>query len=240
MLLLSGFVAMSGAGALPQLLGLPTRIILAYTIPMSPTADFGMPLAGTGFTAPAAWLNRLQWEALGAGVSRRLHNPRAQQIVDEAVADAATAGSCKHSISPCDSSCSSAGSSSPTSTFSDGATRRIVLGRNLIPSPATTIYIYSSALLPKPADWPAQSHVVGPLLLRRCQAPESGAAGAGVGLPAALQDYLDAATRAQLPVVYIGLGSMLGTVFEADEVPASCACPRCTAAAACCLLLVAC
>jgi sterol 3beta-glucosyltransferase len=91
---------------------------------------------------------------------------------------------------------------------------RIRLGRSLTPGPAPSLYIYSPALLPKPADWPADSHVVGPLLLRRQQAPQTN----GVGLPADLQAYLDAATRAHLPVVYIGLGSMLGTVFEPGEV----------------------
>ena len=47
-----------------------------------------------------------------------------------------------------------------------------------------------------------------------------------------VQAYLDAAARAQLPVVYIGLGSMLGTVFEAAEVRRWAAGPSAAAAAA--------
>ncbi len=113
------FVAMSGAAALPEILGLPTRVAMvrlagklqllvspidskdlecsgcttlsmpcramcmqvikrlhsssrsgsppcpqpkpqAHTIPMHATGEFGMPLAGTGFSAPTAWLNRTQ------------------------------------------------------------------------------------------------------------------------------------------------------------------------------------
>jgi hypothetical protein len=219
-LLLSGFVAMSGAGALPQLLGLRTRLALAYTIPMAPTAEFGMPLAGMGFTAPAAWLNRLQWEALRAAVSLPLHKQRAQGIVDAAAAAAQAEAEGSRSSSPCASQAGS-GCPSPVSTLGSCASPRIQLGSQLTPGPVPTLYIYSPALLPKPADWPASSHVVGPLLLRRGQAAAGGQPGSGAaaaGLPLDLQAYLDAAARAQLPVVYIGLGSMLGTVFEGEEV----------------------
>lgn len=59
-LLLTSFVAMSGAAALPDILGLPTRVVLAHTIPLHPTGEFGMPLAGEdwrlGFTVPA-WMD---------------------------------------------------------------------------------------------------------------------------------------------------------------------------------------
>lgn len=41
---------------------------------------------------------------------------------------------------------------------------------------------------------------------------------AAVGLPAHLQAFLDEAFRLQQPVVYVGLGSMLGTAFEPDQV----------------------
>lgn len=48
--------------------------------------------------------------------------------------------------------------------------------------------------------------------------PHPAAPEAPVGLPPDLQRYLDAALRRQLPVVYIGLGSMLATVFEQEQV----------------------
>ena len=308
-LLLTSFVSLSGAAALPALLGLPTRVVLAHTIPMQLTGAFGVPLAGTGFTAPAAWLNRLQWQGLEAAVGQALHLPRAQQLVDRAAAEMdaaeaaaeaeAEAGGRHHDA------CSTAGGS---------RSHCLKLHGPLTLGPVPTLYIYSAALLPKPADWPENCVVVGPLLLRRqalaqqaqraaaaevpapgqqiaaeplptlhlqlprlrkCSSsgtstsssssngsdaatpspgtpmPQAEAAQAlreaqeerqqdrpgraasapaiagvalpaaasaeCVGLPAALQDYLDAAGRWQRPVVYIGLGSMLGTVFEPAE-----------------------
>ena len=281
---------------------------------MQLTGAFGVPLAGTGFTAPAAWLNRLQWQGLEAAVGQTLHLPRAQQLVDRAAAEMdaadgaaeaeAEAGGRHHDEH------SVAGSSSRTHCLK--------LQGPLTLGPVPTLYIYSAALLPKPADWPENCHVVGPLLLRRqalaqqaattassaapshvivaqmpptmplqwqrvrkcssggasisssssktsnsagsdaampspgtpmpqaeaaqvfCKAREeqqqglpglaatapgaanvaalpAAAAAECVGLPAALQDYLSAAARWQRPVVYIGLGSMLGTVFEPAE-----------------------
>lgn len=41
----------------------------AHTIPMHATGAFGMPLAGTGFSAPTAWLNRTQVGGDGCGSS---------------------------------------------------------------------------------------------------------------------------------------------------------------------------
>lgn len=41
-LLLTSFVQMSGAAAIPRLLGLRTRTVVAHCIPMRPTAEFSV------------------------------------------------------------------------------------------------------------------------------------------------------------------------------------------------------
>ena len=265
-LLLTSFVALSGAAALPEILGLPTRVVMAHTIPMHPTGEFGVPLAGTGFSAPAAWLNRLQWRSLDVAVARTLHLPRAQAIVDGALGSGS--GGC--AAPPCaaqpalPAAAGGVAAEACSAAAADlDATRALLVSRtrlghrdsNLAAAAVPTLYIWSPALLPKPGDWPPNCLVVGPLLLRRPQpapaTPRRGSSGSGdssgeaadpltsrqqgtadavapapaaapaelpVGLPAGLQEYLDGAARRQLPVVYIGLGSMLATVFEAEEV----------------------
>lgn len=50
---------------------------------------------------------------------------------------------------------------------------RTRLKRGLAAAPVPTLYIWSSALLPKPEDWPQHVHVVGPLLLRRQLLPQA-------------------------------------------------------------------
>jgi len=65
-------------------------------------------------------------------------------------------------------------------------------------------YIYSNALLPKPSDWMANEHVTGFLDLP----PET------YTPPAELQAFLD---NDILPLVYVGLGSMLGVLYDTPE-----------------------
>ncbi|KAI9164362.1 hypothetical protein H9P43_008201 [Blastocladiella emersonii ATCC 22665] len=66
------------------------------------------------------------------------------------------------------------------------------------------VHIYSAALLLKPDDWPANHHVAGFLAYQ----PPAGRA--------ALPDDIDAFVKrdSDLPLVYIGLGSMLGVAFD--------------------------
>jgi sterol 3beta-glucosyltransferase len=67
---------------------------------------------------------------------------------------------------------------------------------------APALFAFSPALLPKPADWPGNHHVVGQFL------PRSGPAAAPKPLPASLQAYLDACRRDSHHVIYIGFGSL--------------------------------
>lgn len=156
--------------------------------PLVPPGEFGMPLAGTGFSAPSAWLNRLQWRSLDLAVARTLHLPRAQSIVDQAVAAAAATAAAGGQ----GSSSSGRGSISAEVAVAAAAdmeaahallVSRTRLQRGLAPAPVPTLYIWSPALLPKPADWPANTHVVGPLLLRRQQQPQPQPAAAAPAPP---------------------------------------------------------
>ena len=69
-------------------------------------------------------------------------------------------------------------------------------------------------LLPKPADWTAQEHVVGPLFdhLDLNSTEEDNQ------LPEQLKTYIESAKNDHLPVVYIGIGSMLGTLFDEAQI----------------------
>lgn len=143
-----------------------------------------MPLAGTGFSAPSAFLNRLQWRSLDALVAKTLHLPRAQSIVDAAVAKAALACAAEndgHTGSGSGSGSVHAEVAVAAATDMEAAHALLVsrtrLAHGLAPAPVPTLYIWSPSLLPRPADWPPNCHVVGPLLLRRQpQAPPPPAA----------------------------------------------------------------
>ena len=97
------------------------------------------------------------------------------------------------------------------------------------------IYAYSAALCPKPADWPAYTHVVGALNFESAylQARQAAAAADSSTVPIhggapkfapsePLAALLAAAasTPAATPLVYIGFGSMLDVVFTAAEATA--------------------
>jgi sterol 3beta-glucosyltransferase len=64
-------------------------------------------------------------------------------------------------------------------------------------------YVYSNALLPKPADWMANEYVTGFLDLPAEEYTP----------PPALQAFVNGG----LPLVYVGLGSMLGVLFDTPE-----------------------
>ena len=48
-LLLTSFPAMSGAAVLPHLLGLPTRVVTAHTVPMATTREFAVSLSSWAY-----------------------------------------------------------------------------------------------------------------------------------------------------------------------------------------------
>ncbi|KAJ3030403.1 UNVERIFIED_CONTAM: hypothetical protein HDU68_009217 [Siphonaria sp. JEL0065] len=71
------------------------------------------------------------------------------------------------------------------------------------------IHAYSQHLLPRPTDWPANSHVVGALVVSETAQEQ---------LPADLDAFITQCT-AKSPdtvIVYFGIGSMLGSLFDHD------------------------
>ncbi|KAI8814749.1 hypothetical protein BJ742DRAFT_187582 [Cladochytrium replicatum] len=75
------------------------------------------------------------------------------------------------------------------------------------PFEVETLYIYSPLLCPKPGDWTDKDHVTGPLVVHSAAAP----------LPENIEAFLKHSESANRPVVFFGLGSMLGIVFSASE-----------------------
>lgn len=79
------------------------------------------------------------------------------------------------------------------------------------------VSIYSSKLLPKPADYDELEHIVGPLFSEldiKGKTPQE----EGYVMPVALAEYIEQAKRDGVPLAYVGIGSMLGTLFDEDEI----------------------
>lgn len=91
----------------------------------------------------------------------------------------------------------------------------VPLSKRIRDSNLPVAYIYSRHVLPKPVDWTAEEMVVGPLFDELDLAPEMETA---YTLPADLRAYIDRAKVDKMPIVYIGLGSMLGTLFEDEQI----------------------
>ncbi|KAL6782307.1 hypothetical protein ACKKBG_A06300 [Auxenochlorella protothecoides x Auxenochlorella symbiontica] len=130
-LVLSSFVQLCGAGLIPDLLGLRTRVLLVHTIPMDLTSEFACPTAGWGLGARRGLgcLNSLSWVAGQKLVVERIYLPVAQRLADAAAARLHVPALRLDARFGCE-------------------------GR-------TTLYVYSPSVLPKPADWGPQLHVVG-------------------------------------------------------------------------------
>jgi sterol 3beta-glucosyltransferase len=174
--LLLVFTAWCGAAAIPALLGLPTRVVLSYPMPLAPSAEFGVSMAGTGFSARWGWVNRLQWRLSERWIVGRIHVHAARRNLQQLIADAADA------------------------PLPGSATTQLDESLNTAGLPA--IFAFSPALLPKPADWPANYHVVRHLGRRRSVVDPHRP------LPPGLQAYLDAYRKRGRHVIYIGFGSL--------------------------------
>lgn len=130
-LVLTSFIQLCGAAAIPDLLDLRTRVVLMHTIPMDLTDEFACPTAGWGLGARRGLgcLNSLSWYAGQKLVVERIYIPIAQRLVNSAA--------------------SSVGVAPVTLDMRFGCEGR------------PTIYVYSPSVLPKPADWGPNLHVVG-------------------------------------------------------------------------------
>ena len=141
-LLLLVFTSYSGAAIIPAMLGLHTRVVLSYPIPMATTSRFCFTMAGTGFSL---WpcMNKVQWDSTQRTVVQSICFKGAQRnlkiICDEAVA---------------------AGTPFPKAGT-------VKLDKDLNTKGLPRLFAYSPALLAKPADWPAHYHVLGQMGMKK-------------------------------------------------------------------------
>jgi hypothetical protein len=147
-------------------------------MPMAPTKEFSVSMAGTGFSLKWAWLNTLQWKMSERMIVQKIHYKAAKRNV-EAYIQANT-------------------------TTSDGRTivTSVTLDESMNTAGLPCLFAFSPAMLPKPADWPHNYHVIGQLSKKKS------AVDAHKPLPVGLQAYLDECRKKDLHVIYVGFGSL--------------------------------
>jgi sterol 3beta-glucosyltransferase len=147
-------------------------------MPMMPTAEFLPAMAGAGYTACLGALNRAAWALSERAVVQGVHLAAARRILAGAVAREAAAAR----------------------PLAAGAAA-VQLDERMNAGTLPTLFLWSPALLPRPADWPENLRVLG------APRPPPGSA-MPRPLPAPLQAFLDAAAADKVPVVYVGFGSL--------------------------------
>lgn len=172
------FTSWCGAAVIPELLGIPTKCVVSYPMPMAPTSEFAVAMAGTGFSLGWSFFNRLQWNVSQKAIVQRIHLPAAQRNLGIVIEEEAAAGR------PLPGAC------------------QVALDKDLSVKNLPAIFAFSPALLPKPKDWPSHYHVIGQL--QKLRSPED----AHTPLPSGLQEYLDRCRNRNLHVLYIGFGSL--------------------------------
>jgi len=172
------FTSWCGAAAIPALLNLPTRVVVSYPMPVAPTSAFGVSMAGTGFSLRFPSFNRWQWAVSERVIVQGIHLKAARRNIATVAQEEAAAGR-------------------PL----PGA-GKVFLDSKLNTGDLPHIFAYSSALLPKPNDWPTNYYVVGQLQHRRASGTPHRP------LPPHIQAYLDDCRNANAHVIYIGFGSL--------------------------------
>ena len=177
-ILLLVFTSWSGAAAIPQLLGIPTRVVLSYPMPMSSTSEFSVSMAGTGYSLRWQWLNRLQWRISERMIVHKIHFEAAKRNLEIVCKQEAELGK----------------------ELPGAGKVKLNSSLNILGLPA--LFAFSPALLPKPADWPANYRVIGQLGRKKSQLDTH------KPLPIGLQSYLDDCRKKAHHVIYIGFGSL--------------------------------
>lgn len=75
------FTSLCGAAAIPSMLGLSTKVVLSYPMPMAPTSEFCVSMAGTGFSMCCGAFNKAQWKVSEYMIAKRIHLQAARRIV---------------------------------------------------------------------------------------------------------------------------------------------------------------
>lgn len=171
------FTSWCGAAAIPALLGLPTRVVISYPMPMAPSSEFSVSMAGTGFSLTWGWLNKLQWKMTERMIVHKIHLKAAKRNVAAYIQEKAASNSA-------------------------AVKKTVTLDDTMNTAGLPALFAFSPAILPKPADWPHNYHVIGQL------SKIKSAVDAHKPLPAELQAYLDDCRKKDLHVIYIGFGSL--------------------------------
>jgi sterol 3beta-glucosyltransferase len=171
LLILTMFPAVAGVHIIAKLVP-GVKVMIAHTIPQSPTREFAPTVSGAGFTSRFGLINQFYWTLANSVFTAKIFRPIVAEIFNKQGYN---------------------GDVVQESGFT--AARNVGI---------PVAYIYSSALLPKPADWTENEHVTGFLDL---PAEEYAA-------PPELAAFVD---NTELPLVYVGLGSMLRALFDTPE-----------------------
>jgi len=171
------FTSWCGAAAIPALLGLPTRVVISYPMPMAPSSEFSVSMAGTGFSLKWAWMNKLQWRLSERMIVHKIHLKAAKRNLAAYIQEQAA---------------------SKANFINESVTLDDTMNIAGLPG----LFAFSPAMLPKPADWPHNYHVIGQLSKKKS------ALDAHIPLPVELQAYLDDCRKNNLHVIYIGFGSL--------------------------------
>lgn len=171
------FTSWCGAAAIPAMLGLPTRVVISYPMPMAPSSEFSVSMAGTGFSLKWAWLNKLQWKMSERMIVQKIHLKAAKRNIAAYIQTEAA--------------------SNPAAR-----TKTVTLDDTMNTAGLPGLFAFSPAMLPKPADWPHNYHVIGQLSKKKS------AVDAHEPLPVELQSYLNDCRKKDLHVIYIGFGSL--------------------------------
>lgn len=167
-------------------------VVAGHTVIAHATGWYAPPTTGVGRGLPIGFFNKLMWRLGLSMASKHLYAPVMAAIAERHGLDVRAL--------PCADWIQYEEKNSPQ-----------------------TLYVFSPALLPRAPEWPASVSLVGPLLPAASRQTQLGPAtandaAAAEQLPLQLRDYIVAAKVSGIPIMYVGLGSMLGVYY--DDPPA--------------------
>ena len=136
------FTAWCGAAVIPELLGLPTRVVASYPMPMAPSREFAVSMAGSGYSMHFHFLNIMHWRFSELFIVQSIHLKAARRTLEIIKREEAEAGR------------------------SLPGAHTVKIDKSLNTSKLSSVFAFSPSLLPKPTDWPSNYHVIGQIDLK--------------------------------------------------------------------------
>ncbi|ORX99667.1 UDP-Glycosyltransferase/glycogen phosphorylase [Basidiobolus meristosporus CBS 931.73] len=192
LVVLATFPAMCGLHAVSKLASKsPIPYIVIHTVPSLPTNEFAPPTGGMGFSLPFGFLNKGAWSLLSVFNQYMMMTPILRDL--------------RLAIGL------------PPATAQEEAEQ--LHKRERV---TNTLFIYSPSLLPTPKDWPSSHQVIGNPYFHRDQRQLGlDSEDAKIAYPNStyvppdyLSTFLGYVEEEKMPLVYVGLGSMLGIVVD--------------------------